>query len=591
MTFLCGAWSMDGRPVEASLPSAVRRRIRSLVGAGARGEELCRGPIWLAAAPGALASVGDGAAALGGFLAADRPAREELGRFLAGTRSSEGPAALGEGHYSLVLADAAEGRLSLWSDPSDGTPLYHCRVGELLLFSSSLKALLAHEGVSRALDQEGAGEFLLCRDFLSAGRTGFRDIVRLRPGHGLAAADGRVSALAGSEDYFQPPEPGDRATPERFRRAVWDAARLVLGRDRQAAVLLSGGLDSATVACAAADILGPSRVAAFTYEFDDPGHVSEAPAAAALCRHLGIRHEVVRIGYEETLALLPETVWRTEMPASPNIHHCRLLPVLGRMRKEGFSKALTGFGIIEVLGYLSHHDRYLKGLAASLTRRGEGAAEVGTPPAEIRFQVLSVLQLNGLIGDAADHYPQDLQALVRRTQEQRRQRWEMEGLADLPLFEQLRYAVHATFGNARLFQFKVKLSQEESCLLTAPAMLPSCAALFRHFSWRPDGSLPMGRALHREAMSGRLPQAVLERPKIPFQTIMSKSWYDRINEDISARLGAAGTAPAPGLAAEWGAASRRFPHRVAQWSLWRRVCADAALRAAAPDWDGLGRSA
>ena len=79
------------------------------------------------------------------------------------------------------------------------------------------------------------------------------------------------------------------------RRALLEATGRSLGADRRVAVALSGGIDSATIAALAAELLGPKNVTALTFEFDEPTHASETGFAVLTARRLGLRHEVVTI--------------------------------------------------------------------------------------------------------------------------------------------------------------------------------------------------------------------------------------------------------------------------------------------------------
>ena len=65
---------------------------------------------------------------------------------------------------------------------------------------------------------------------------------------------------------------------------------------------LSGGIDSSTVT-AAMQAVSPQPISTFTIGFDDPKY-DEAPAAAAVARHLGTRHTELYVGEADALALV-----------------------------------------------------------------------------------------------------------------------------------------------------------------------------------------------------------------------------------------------------------------------------------------------
>jgi len=85
-----------------------------------------------------------------------------------------------EGHY--VLACARPGRLSLLRALSGGERLFHTRVDGTVLFSSSLRPLLAHPRIARRLDSTKLREALLTGLTLSGEETLIDGIAKSRRG-------------------------------------------------------------------------------------------------------------------------------------------------------------------------------------------------------------------------------------------------------------------------------------------------------------------------------------------------------------------------------------------------------------------------
>lgn len=161
------------------------------------------------------------------------------------------------GDFAFALWDSGRGRLWCGRDQFGVVPLHYAQVGEELLMACSIDALLLHPGVSDDLD-EGA-----VADFLVRGWPGdltssiYRAVRRVPPGHRLTWADGRSRCsrywqLPEWEPLVRFPRPGDYGAAFRdlLDQAVSD--RLTDGR---AAVQLSGGMDSTSVAASALAVL------------------------------------------------------------------------------------------------------------------------------------------------------------------------------------------------------------------------------------------------------------------------------------------------------------------------------------------------
>ena len=140
--------------------------------------------------------------------------------------------------------------LRLVRDRTGRHPLFYARVGPTLVASTDLRALLREPGVSRAPSAVVVAEWLLERN--GRPEETLIDAVRRVPaGHVLTLADGQPENV---HREWKPPEtgtfPGEASA--RFGATLEEAVGGVL--DGPAAVFLSGGIDSAAVAAAAATV-------------------------------------------------------------------------------------------------------------------------------------------------------------------------------------------------------------------------------------------------------------------------------------------------------------------------------------------------
>lgn len=175
------------------------------------------------------------------------------------------------GDFSFAIWDMAHNRLFCARDHFGIKPFYYANVGDLFLFSNTLNCIRMHPQVSAELNEVAIGDFLLFGLNYDNATTTFRDIQRLPPAHSLTVETRGI----GMRRYWSPPTDGRirYANPEEyvehfkslFQPAIGDRLRL----DR-VGILLSGGLDSSSVAAVAKGISNKgseTEIRAYTHVF------------------------------------------------------------------------------------------------------------------------------------------------------------------------------------------------------------------------------------------------------------------------------------------------------------------------------------
>lgn len=220
------------------------------------------------------------------------------------------------GDFAFALWDAPQRRLFCARDLFGVKPLYHARAGAALVVSNTLDAVRLHPGVSDALDEAAVADFLVHGHPQALDLTIWRDVRALPPAHALVAGDGEVRVRRWGA---LPAE----AEPLRYRRVadyvghylavMGDAVRDRLP-DGGAAIFLSGGRDSTTIAALAREAAdrGERRteLRGYTAVYDRlmPDEERRYTAMAAEALRIPVRFTAVD-GYEaferwETPALL-----------------------------------------------------------------------------------------------------------------------------------------------------------------------------------------------------------------------------------------------------------------------------------------------
>jgi len=176
------------------------------------------------------------------------------------------------GDFSFAVWDTEQKQLFCVRDHFGIKPFYYAQLGELFLFSNTLNCVRLHPRVSEELNEGAIGDFLLFGLNYDNATTSFREIQRLPPAHCLnVSVRGIQSTL-----YWTPPTDGRirYAKPEEyvenFNSLLESAVTDRLPTD-DVGILLSGGMDSSSVAAVAKAASGKSsravKIRAYTYVY------------------------------------------------------------------------------------------------------------------------------------------------------------------------------------------------------------------------------------------------------------------------------------------------------------------------------------
>ncbi len=181
------------------------------------------------------------------------------------------------GPFAMAVVDTESGRLVAGRDPlGDRTLCYHQGSSEMVI-ATEASAILDHPSVSSRLDEVTLAKFFAV-DAPASGSTFFAEIRELPPGHVLVYDRNKLRL----EQFWPPAElPSiryrtDGEYVEHFRSLLVESVRCRMPSSSVPAVLMSGGLDSTSVAALAASELDDreagTRLPVISWVFDDfPG--------------------------------------------------------------------------------------------------------------------------------------------------------------------------------------------------------------------------------------------------------------------------------------------------------------------------------
>lgn len=273
------------------------------------------------------------------------------------------------GMFAFAVWDKHRQKLFIGRDRVGIKPLYYAIYKDTLYFASEPKAIFT-AGVPADLNEDAFTELLLFR-YIAGEQTTFQHIRRLLPGHYMTVERASVQI----HRWWNLPEK-IRANRERlpknpyewFSETFYSAAQYRTISDVPIGLMLSGGLDSSSLAAALHDN-GHKDLASFTVTFDDPKY-NEGPLAKLVAEQFGFNYHEVALEGDQLLNTLGEASWLYDEPL---VHQndAQML-ALAHHAKQFVTVLLSGEGGDELMGgYFRYkplnHIAWLK--AASLFSR------------------------------------------------------------------------------------------------------------------------------------------------------------------------------------------------------------------------------
>lgn len=257
------------------------------------------------------------------------------------------------GEFSFILIDTKQNRLFAARDRFGIKPLcYTVTPDGALMLASEAKALFAM-GAPAAWDADSFYTSTSMQ-YTLPGRTLFKDILQLKPGHTLIASGGSIKTACYWDMDFLPESDtrqDEKEAAEDIATALTEAVKLRLAADVPVCFHLSGGLDSSAIMGLATHI-AQKPLDAFTVSFEHDGY-DEFSIAAETATHLGARLHAVRVTQDDLIYGMEDAVYHGEGLAI-NGHLASKFLLNKAIRAAGFKVALSGEGSDEIFAGYPH---------------------------------------------------------------------------------------------------------------------------------------------------------------------------------------------------------------------------------------------
>ena len=253
------------------------------------------------------------------------------------------------GMFAFALWDKNRRKLIVARDRFGEKPLYYGTFAGKLVFGSELKVLTAHPDVHTETNLDALRHYLSF-DYVPAPLSIYKDIFKLPAAHMMTVEGGQVRVRRYWNFSWQKnPSRKDFSTAcGELRALLSDAVDMRLVSDVPLGILLSGGIDSSTVAAFAAR-RATEKVKTFSIGFEEDSF-DESRYARLVAKHLGTEHHEEMMSVETAADLITDIGEWLDEPLSDG----SLIPtfLLSRFVRKHVTVALGGDGGDEIFaGY------------------------------------------------------------------------------------------------------------------------------------------------------------------------------------------------------------------------------------------------
>jgi asparagine synthase (glutamine-hydrolysing) len=218
------------------------------------------------------------------------------------------------GMFSFAIWDEAQQQLFAARDRFGIKPFYYTKIGDTFYFASEVKALLPF--VTRIeTDLEGFKDYLAFQ-FCLAGKTLFKNISELLPGHTLSIKNGSIDVRRYWEVYYELDfDHTPKYFEEKLQALLPESVNLHLRADVPVGTYLSGGLDSSSVA-SLASMQSNGNFAGFTGKFSFSQDYDESVYARALAEWRGFSLYEIDITAADFIENIRKVIYHLDYPVA-----------------------------------------------------------------------------------------------------------------------------------------------------------------------------------------------------------------------------------------------------------------------------------
>ncbi len=274
------------------------------------------------------------------------------------------------GMWAIAIWDSCEEKIILSRDRLGKKPLYYYKDDEKFIFASEIKAILEYPGIRKEPNFKkiyryisGSYRYVDCDD-----ESYFKNIFSITKSS-YVAIDGNLemskyvywSLYENTKDLSL----SESDAIEAFRELFIDSVRLRLRSDVPVGCMLSGGMDSTSIASVAHKILKTPIVTFSGITGEEQGIYDESEYIDEVVKDLKTEHHYVIPDPSDLFTTLAEMLYFHDEPICTVTWHSLYL-ITNKIKEEGIPVVINGYGGDELLaGYWYHYPEFFYDLEKS----------------------------------------------------------------------------------------------------------------------------------------------------------------------------------------------------------------------------------
>ncbi|MGE5704410.1 MAG: asparagine synthase (glutamine-hydrolyzing) [Clostridia bacterium] len=276
------------------------------------------------------------------------------------------------GMWAFAWIDHSSRRVYLSRDRFGVKPLYYWQNGDEFVFASEIKTILELANQRFSLNAQVIGEYIFQSLLATSEDTFFEGIKKVPPHHTLCLDLSRTQLQWEVVPYWSFPdslqEPiSESSVIEQIRELFIDAVRLRMRSDVQVGVLLSGGVDSSSIASVMNSLLTKDDPLHMLSAVSTDARFDESPFISIMGNYLArpVHQVVLDFPASRAFDYLETVTWYNDEPIGSfsTIAHYLLME---QAKQLGVTVILSGQGADELLcGYRKYFGFYLQALYRS----------------------------------------------------------------------------------------------------------------------------------------------------------------------------------------------------------------------------------
>jgi asparagine synthase (glutamine-hydrolysing) len=260
------------------------------------------------------------------------------------------------GQFAFAIYDSKLKQLFLGRDQFGICPLYYAMLGDVFVYGSEIKALLAYPGISREINLNGLDQLFTFPANIFPD-TCFKHINSLKPGHYLLVSPEKFVMeeywdLTYPEKGQYPAEKPESYYIDRVEELLRRSVEYRLMADVPVGFYLSGGLDSSLVGAVMKHLRPADNFNSFSICFSgsaDNKEINEQRFQQLMSRHIHSEHNEIEFNWNDFDSRLREVIYYGETPLKETYNICSMA-LSRRAREKNIKVVLSGEGADELFG-------------------------------------------------------------------------------------------------------------------------------------------------------------------------------------------------------------------------------------------------